>query len=134
MDTQGDSKISFKDLMISLGILLGGNLKGALKNAFEIFDYEKKEILEKNEFIRIFRISNMLLLNFGDKNLLDSQLFDLINSVYTSSGKIDGCICYNDYLPTIVEHPIIQLSLSVQFQGSGREKMRNLLSNEKAFG
>jgi len=97
-----------------------------------MYDYEKKELLEKREFIQIFRTMNLLLENFGDKHLQESQLDDLVDSVFTIHGKIDGCICYEDYVSSIVDHPIIQLSLCVQFQGTGREKLRALLfSNDE---
>ena len=93
-----------------------------------MFDYDRKELLERNEFIRIFRLLNDLLENFGDRFLVPSQLEDLVNSVYTLNAKIDGVICYGDYLGTLTEHPIVQMSLCLQFQGSGREKMRELIN------
>jgi Ca2+-binding EF-hand superfamily protein len=119
--------------MISLVALHARSLEEAFRNAFEMFDYDKKELLERSEFIRIFRLLNDLLENFGDRFLLPSQLEDLVNSVYTMNAKIDGVICYGDYLRTLAEHPIVQMSLCLQFQGSGRDKMRELMisSTEK---
>ena len=128
MDTLGHGEISFKDLVISISLLLSCSLKESFKTAFELFDFEKKALLEKSEFTRIFRNLNLLLDNFGDKNLYDSQLEDLVNSIFTINGKIDGCICFDDYVISITEHPIIQLSLCVQYQGSSREKLKELLS------
>ena len=46
------------------------------------------------------------------------------------NGKIDGVICYVDYINSIVEHPIIQMGMCVQFQGTGREKLKDLLFSE----
>jgi hypothetical protein len=115
--------------MISFASLKALSLPDALRETFGMFDYEKKELLERSEFVRIFRVLNSQLENFGDKSLQESQLEDLVNSVYTMNGKIDGVICYNDFIVTIAEHPIIQMVLCLQFQGTSREKMRVLLSN-----
>ena len=68
----------------------------------------------------------------GDKCLLETQIEDLINSIYTMNGKIDGVICYVDYIQSIVQHPIIQMGLCVQFQGTGREKLKELLFSKPA--
>ena len=130
MDSLGHEEISFKDLIIDIAVLMScsKDMVAFFGMAFELFDYEDKLLLERSELVRIFRNLNLLLDNFGDKNLNDSQLQDLINSVFTINGKIDGCICYKDYITTIVEHPITQLSLCMQYQGSGREKLKELLS------
>ena len=127
MDDMGKQEMSFKDLMLCIAVLLAPDLSTAIETSFRFFDFEKKELLEQKEFIRILRNLNMLLENFGDKCLQDLQVQDLVNSVYTINGKIDGVICYTDYLTVIVQHPIIQISLCVQFQGTGREKLKELL-------
>ena len=127
MDEMGKEEMSFKDLMILIAVLLAPDLTSAIETAFRIWDFERKELLEQKEFMRVLRNLNMLLENFGDKKLQESQMQDLVNSVYTINGKIDGVICYTDFLTVIVEHPIIQISLCVQFQGTGREKLKELL-------
>jgi len=113
--------------MISLAALKARSLEEAFRNAFEMFDYEKKELLERGEFIRVFRLLNDLLEDFGDRFLVPSQVEDLTNSIFTLNAKIDGVICYGDYVNTVSEHPIVQMCLCLQFQGSGREKMRELM-------
>lgn len=130
MDMNGLEKISFKDLLMSIAILQCKDLQQGLKTVFDLYDYEKKELLEYSEFLRIFKNLSMLLDNFGDKGLHDTQLQDLVDSIFTMNGKIDGCICYSDYIVSIVNHPIVQISLCMQFQGSGREKLKGLLFSE----
>jgi hypothetical protein len=67
----------------------------------------------------------------------DKQITDLVDSIYTSAGMIDGDICYLNIIEYITNHPIVELMLSPQFQGPIRSKLyteediENLVNSEK---
>ena len=65
MDDLGTDDLSFKDLVICIVLLLSPDITSCFLNAFKVYDYENKELLERKEFVKIFRTFNMLLENFG---------------------------------------------------------------------
>ena len=73
--------------------------------------------MSKHNFLEIVRLLSDGLSFFGDRPLHDIQLRDLVDSIFTSAGLIDGVICYVDYIGVLLGHPIIQMLLSPQFQG-----------------
>ena len=98
--------------------MLSTSLTHAFTIAFETFDYENTRLIEKDELKHIITLMNEVLRSFGDRYLELSQIIDFVDSIFTISGRIDGYICYDDYLDAMTEHPIIQLLISIQFQGN----------------
>ena len=106
-----------QDVLVCFSLLLSKNILHAFNIAFEVFDYENSRLLEKEELKHVITLLNEVLRSFGDKYLDNAQITDFVDSIFTISGRIDGYICYDDYLDVITEHPIIQLLISIQFQG-----------------
>ena len=98
-------------------VLISADTQSCLTAVFEILDYENERVLSKDYFFRAFYLINNLFDYFGDKFLQKLQVQDLVDSIFTNSGRIEGCISYDDYLDVIKEHPIVELLLSPQFQG-----------------
>lgn len=80
-------------------------------------DYES-ELISKTQVLTLLKIINTTLTHFGDKPLHVSQIDDLVDSVYTLRGKVDGDIGRDDFITLMIQHPIVELALSVQFQGN----------------
>ena len=59
----------------------------------------------------------------GDRPLDSAYVMDLVDSVYTTAGKIDGHINYTEYIELIAEHPIVEMLLTPQYQGLARDKV-----------
>ena len=106
-----------QDIFITMLLVASSDVQMCLLSSFEMIDIENSRLLSKAEFERIFTLLNNTFLNFSDKYLHKFQILDLVDSIFTTSGRIDGYICYDDYLGIIEEHPIIELLLSPQFQG-----------------
>jgi hypothetical protein len=53
----------------------------------------------------------------GDKNLVETQVADLVDSIYTMSGKIDGQIPFDELFSLLISHPLLEMFVSLQFQG-----------------
>ncbi len=102
--------------------MLAKNPKDCIETAFAMFDVEKHQLIEKEEMYRIFCLLNSTVQSLGDKFLIELQLRDLVDSIYVSIGKIDGYLYYPDYFNNILDHPIIQVLISLQFQGPGVDK------------
>jgi hypothetical protein len=47
---------------------------------------------------------------------------DVVDSIFTMEGKMEGFIVYESYIPFIVQHPVLVLFASHQFQGLSRAK------------
>lgn len=80
------------------------------------------EIISKNHVLQLLKIMNTSLSFFGDNSLQVSQIDDLVDSVYTLRGKVDGDIRRGDFITLMFQHPIVELALSVQFQGNSQWK------------
>lgn len=79
--------------------------------------------MDKKYVIHIFRLLNEMCLYFDDRSLPRKQIDDLTDSVFTNAGKIDGDICYLDHFNFIIEHPIVEMFLSIQWQGPVKDKV-----------
>ena len=88
--------------------------------AFHIYNHKNqhKGDISKTELNHILNLLNNALVYFGDRPLQIHQITDLINSIYTTLGLIDGDIQFHDIMHILITHPIIELLLSVQYQGS----------------
>ena len=58
MDDLGTDDLSFKDLVICIVLLLSPDITSCFLNAFKVYDYEKKDLLERKEFVKIFNTIN----------------------------------------------------------------------------
>ncbi len=97
MDDLGTDEVSFKDMMICIVLLLSTDVTSCFLNAFKVYDYEKKELLERREFVKIFRTFNMLLENFGTL-LLFFMFFSfswhlfMLNLIVLVFDMLAGCV------------------------------------------
>jgi hypothetical protein len=57
---------------------------------------------------------------FGDKKLIDSQVGDLVDSIFTLAGKLDGSLTPDETFDLLISHPILEMFISMQFQGTDR--------------
>lgn len=106
-------------MLVSFAILLPYPPEERVEIAMKIYcsDNAPGEI-SKTDFTRLLKIMNTSFSFFGDKSLHVSQVDDLVDSVYTLRGKIDGDISRHDAITLMFQHPIVELALSIQFQGS----------------
>ena len=86
-------------------------------------DFES-ELISKTQILSLLKIMNTTLTYFGDKPVHVSQIDDLVDSVYTLRGKVDGDISRDDFITLMIHHPIVELALSVQFQGNTQRKIQ----------
>jgi hypothetical protein len=63
------------------------------------------------------KILNSTCHAFGDRKLQDTQIYDLVDSIYTQIGVIDGDVDYEDFYNLLMQHPLLELFISIQFQG-----------------
>jgi hypothetical protein len=92
-------------------------LEERLQFAFEIYANGNTHC-EKNECIWLLRLLNNTCSFCGDKSLNDMQVSDLVDSIYTMSGRIDGAIPYEEMYSLLLSHPLLEMFLSLQFQGN----------------
>ena len=88
-------------------------------------DDMKCEVISKIGILNFLKILNNTLAFFGDKKLQVSQIEDLVDSIYTLRGKVDGDISHDDFITLMFQHPIVELALSIQFQGNAQWKNSN---------
>jgi hypothetical protein len=82
----------------------------------------ESEFITKSEVLKLLKLLNNSLNYFGDNKLHIAQIDDLVDSVYTLRGRVDGDISREDFITLMFQHPIVELALSVQFQGNSMWK------------
>lgn len=128
IDTRGFREIDMRDAFISFSVLVAKSVHQGFEMSMQILEREDTQILDKLQLIHIFKLMNVSCHYFGDRHLAMDQIQDLADSVYTSIGRIDGTIYYPHFVEYIVAHPIIEMFMSLQFQGGVKDK---LLSDEE---
>jgi Ca2+-binding EF-hand superfamily protein len=125
LDKHGREDLDVRDCVCAFSILLAESLNECLDFAFRLYDTESQMLLEKKQMQRIFSVLNSTLLFFGDVYLSQAQVKDLVDSIFTSAGKIDGSLYYPDYIEYVIDHPIVAMLLSPQNQGRSVDKIRS---------
>lgn len=87
-----------------------------LKLAFEIYANGRTQC-SKSECLWLLKLLNNTCFFCGDKNLVDIQVCDFVDSIYTMSGKIDGDIPFDEMYSLFMSHPLLEMFISLQFQG-----------------
>lgn len=123
IDNRGFGTIDIRDLLISVTVLTTNSVPHCLEKTILIVDRKKTGLIDKLELFNILRLLNDTCYYFGDKYLSSDQLHDLIDSTYTTAGKIDGTIYYPNFIEYMSTHPIVELFLSPQFQGMAKSKL-----------
>lgn len=123
LDKRGFGIIDARDLMISFTVLISPNVKQCIKNALSLFDRTMSTVIDKEDLYRILSIINESCFYFGDRNLSLQAIVDLSDSIFTNAGKIDGLICYDDYIDFIADHPVIEMFIAPQYQGLPQDKL-----------
>lgn len=123
IDTRGFREIDIRDAFIGFAVLVAKSVHQAFELSMKITEREGTQILDKLQLIHIFKLMNATCHYFGDRSLAMDQVQDLADSVYTSIGRIDGTIFYPHFVEYIVAHPIIEMFVSMQFQGGVKDKL-----------
>jgi len=124
VDTRGFGSTDVRDIMLAYGLVVAkDSIGGFLRLMFRTFDRSESLAIERREMLRIFTLVNECIFYFGDRALEPRHIRDLVDSVFTTAGKIDGHVNWTDYIELIEQHPIMEMLFSVQYQGLAREKV-----------
>ena len=107
--------ISHQDIVACFSILVRGSLRERLQHAFHIHAHGK-DTCDKYDFLRLLKLLNGMCQNVGDRALSDRQIEDLVDSIYTLIGRIDGNVLYSDFMEVLLQHPLLEMFVSKQFQ------------------
>ena len=111
------SFLLLQDILTSFSVLLElPTLSERIWTAFEIYSLGDKEC-SKGCCRWLLRILSSACHFCGDKSLQDSQISDLVDSIFTLDGKIDGNIAFSDLFTLLLHHPLLEMFTSIQFQG-----------------
>jgi hypothetical protein len=89
-----------------------------IKVAIDILYGSETVFISKKDLGDLVKTLNAALGYYGDKNIYPSQVDDLVDSVFTMCGKVDGEISRYDAILAVSRHPIVEMVTSLQFQGS----------------
>jgi Ca2+-binding EF-hand superfamily protein len=128
LDTRSRGVCSILQLLVSVAPFVVGTIPELFSLCFTIYDRDKREMLDKPQVVEIVKLVAQTCFYVGDKPLATELTYDLVNSAYTSAGKIDGEVFYKDFVEYLAMHPIVQLYTSIQFQGAITTK---ILSGEQ---
>jgi Ca2+-binding EF-hand superfamily protein len=117
LDTRNRSIVHLQHLLIALSPFVSSSISSMFDFCFQVLDRKEKFLVDKVDVVLMLKLINQTCFYIGDKVLAHELVNDLVDSVYTSAGKIDGEIFYKDYIEYMTLHPVIQLFISLQFQG-----------------
>ena len=123
IDKRGFQYASLKDVLVSFALLIASTKVECLEFAFYIHDRKQTEFVDKLVLSRILNMLNDTVYYCGDKKFPLSQVDDFVDSLYTSTGRVDGPIYYQDFYYAILQHPLMELICSRQFQGTWQDKV-----------
>ena len=123
LDVRNRSVANMRELLVSITPLVSPDIPEMLNLCFKLYDRSERLLIDKVDVIMIVKLINQTIFYVGDRVLATELVYDFVNSVYTSAGKIDGDIYYPDYVEYMAMHPVIQLFISIQFQGPIASKL-----------
>ena len=123
IDIRGSNIINLKDVIIAITPLCCRSLKECFAFCFSVYDRSNSGVLDKQRIVHFLKVLNSTCEYCGDKLLNSAQIYDLVDSIFTSAGKIDGALFYMSVVDSLATHPIVEMMLSPQFQGSMRKKI-----------
>lgn len=123
LDVRNRSVAKIRELLVSITPLVSASISEMFNLAFKLYDRTERLLIDKTDVIMTVKLINQTIFYVGDKVLATELVYDFVNSVYTSAGKIDGDIYYPDYIEYMALHPVVQLFISIQFQGSITSKL-----------
>lgn len=134
LDHRSRGIANVRDAMISICPMIASSISHMFSLAFTIIDREKTNMIEKHDLLLIIKLCSDTCANVGDRLLPPEILRDYVDSIYTSAGRIDGIIYYPDYLEALSSHPIVQLYISPQMQGSITSKLMTDVQIDELYG
>ncbi len=104
--------------MITFAMAMPGTLRERMWFVFLLFDtsHGVNASWERRDFYNLLKLVNNAAYCFGDRKLVDTQLNDLVDSIYTMAGKIDGPMDFSNFFGMLLQHPLVELFISIQFQ------------------
>lgn len=131
IDRKVSNRLDLRIVLVAASILIGKSVNDIFFMIFSIVDRAEQHTIDKDMFRQVISVISDTLIYFGDCGLETESIINYVDSVYTSAGLIDGNISYPEYMGAIVEHPIIEILLSKQYQFRAKEK---LLSKDELLG
>jgi hypothetical protein len=102
-------------------IVIEDSLENRLKNSINNYYRNRKNgMCDKKEIVWLMKILNETCFFFGDKKLFPSQVIDLVDSIFTLAGKLDGDMSADEIYELLISHPILEMFISMQYQGTDR--------------
>lgn len=128
LDKRNRGVSNLRHVLICIAMTTAKDLPSLFLACLKLMDRQHSLMINKADLVVIFKTINDTSYYVGDKYLPVEQVYDLVNSVFTSCGKIDGDLYYPDILDYLCQHPLVQLFVSRPFQGTIASK---LLSEEE---
>ena len=123
IDSRGFGEIDIRDAFVCFSLLVVKSIPRVFELSINMLEREGTNIVDKQQLFHVIRLLNDTCYYFGDRYLQSEQLHDLVDSLYTSAGKIDGTVYFPHFVEFLANHPIVEMFLSPQFQGSARDKL-----------
>ncbi len=133
IDDRNFGFINIKDALLSYTVLVSSSVTDCFCICLKIIDRNGTNLVDKEDLLHMVKVVNNALYYFGDKYLHVEQVVDFVDSVYTSAGKIDGSLYYPNYTAYMAAHPIVELLMSIQYQGTVKSKMLDRDQIEEAI-
>jgi hypothetical protein len=126
LDTKSEGNASVRDTLVTFLPICCTSVEDCIRTACVVFDLDDTKTVGYGVLLHIFLLLIRGIEFFGDKIVTASHCKDVVDSIFTMEGKMEGFICYDDYMSFILKHPVLILFSSHQFQGIGKDKYKAL--------
>jgi len=114
-DHTGDGQLNYKEFICGVSTILRGEISDRLNFSFKLYDADNSGKISRVELLNILKWMNNTVSFFGDDNLSDQQVTELVEDCFKTSDRDgDGQLDYNEYMDAISKHPNL-----VAFVGKG---------------
>lgn len=119
LDVTGFDEVNIRDFLACFALVVEDSLEKRIRNAINNY-FRDRETCTKKEIYWLLKLLNETCYFFGDKKLIDSQVGDLVDSIFTLAGKLDGSLTAEETYDLLISHPILEMFISMQYQGTDR--------------
>jgi hypothetical protein len=134
LDRKSVGRVKTESLCLLLVPMLAKDARDCFQTTFRLLDVRRGSgCIDRAELTEVIECLNNAFFFCGDVRFSVMQIDDLVSSLFTSVGKIDGSVYYEDMCGALASHSLVELFMSQRFQGSWRDKVFDASSKDSFF-
>lgn len=124
-DRRYTNTVDYKDLLLSLSLLVSGSVKEKMLYAFRIFDERNTGGVTTGELRKILNCINITAMYFGDPGLTDLNIKEILHDIFLHSQVKSAPLAYEGFIDDLVEHEVVKKFLGGWGQAKFGDSSKN---------